>query len=362
MRSFRERRAWLVGLISIALLAGGVFLAFSVNRFEALRGVYRISADLQDAAGVVPGNEIRIAGLKVGNVKEVHLTDHAARVEMEIADDVRIPAETTLEVKLKTLLGQKFIELVFPKAFVAAASAGDPVEAATAGFLAAGDVIPLESTKVPFEIYQAATQGTEVLREIDKKAVRRMITVLGDTLHVSKDELRAALSSADKATDVLDDKGGEIASLLRSAEDATATLAVGSDDLQGILSRSAEVLGTLAERRATVSSLLAATNDLSRDLAVLIRVVGGSIATSATSLDTLLLTVEGELGTIDRAMEDLGLAQEMFAQPLSFGRFTEGHVCAVISSDTCNPKGSPWDPGLPQHGVQPEAPATGPVP
>jgi len=358
VRSFRERRAWLVGSISIAVLAAAVGLAFSVNRFEGLRGVYTISADLQDAAGLIPGNEVRVAGLKVGNVTEVRLTEHAARVDMEIADDVRIPEESTLEVKLKTLLGQKFIELVFPKPFIAAASAGHDVEGLTSGFLSAGDVIPSDRTRVPFEIHQAATQSTDVLRRIDKSALRRMIVVLGDTLDVSKDELRAAIVSARRATDVLGDKGTEISSLLQSAEDATATLAAGSDDIQGILSRSADVLGTLAERRATISSLLAATNDLSRDLALLIRAAGGSIGTATADLDVLLLAVEGELGTIDRAMEDLGLAQEMFAQPFSFGRFTEGHVCAVTSADTCFPGGSPIDPGLPRHGIQPEAPAS----
>ena len=360
MSSFRERRSWLVGIISIAVIAAAVGLAFSINRFEGLRGVYTLSADLRDAAGLIPGNEVRVAGLKVGTVKEVRLTERAARVEMEIADDVRVPSESTLEVKLKTLLGQKFIELVFPKAFLAAASAGEDPEDTTKAFLADGDVIPRSQTSVPFEIHQAATEGTAVLGEIDKKALRRMIVVLSDTLRVSRDELRTAVTSASRATDVLDDKGGEITTFLRSAEDATKTLADGSDELQGILSRSAEVLGTLAERRETVSSLLAATNDLSRDLTILIRVASGSISTATADLDTLLLAVEGELGTIDRAMEDLGLAQEMFGQPLSFGRFTEGHVCAVISADTCFPPGSPIDPGLPRHGIQPE-PHTGRV-
>ncbi len=120
MKTFRERRPWLVGLISIALITIGMVLAFSVNRFEGLRGVYSISADLQDAAGLVPGNEVRVAGVKVGNVKAIELTADAARIRMEIEEDVQIPVETRLVVKLKTLLGQKFIDLQMPASFIAA--------------------------------------------------------------------------------------------------------------------------------------------------------------------------------------------------------------------------------------------------
>nr|MBA2599551.1 MCE family protein [Actinomycetota bacterium] len=91
MRSFRERSPLVVGLLSLVLIAAGVGLAFSINRFEGLRGVYTLSADLQDAAGLQPGNEVRVAGVKVGQVKSLRLAPGAARVIMEVERDVRIP-------------------------------------------------------------------------------------------------------------------------------------------------------------------------------------------------------------------------------------------------------------------------------
>src|SRR5919106_5693255 len=92
VRSFPERRPWLVGITSIALIAIGMGFAFSINRFEELRGVYSISADLEDAAGLQLGNEVRVAGVKVGRVTGVSLTARAARVEMEMANDIDIPS------------------------------------------------------------------------------------------------------------------------------------------------------------------------------------------------------------------------------------------------------------------------------
>ena len=353
MKAFTERRSWLVGITSILAIATGVTFAFSLNRFDALRGVYRISADLEDAAGLVPGNEVRVAGIKVGSVTSIALVDDAARVEMEIERDIRIPSETNLEVKLKTLLGQKFVELQIPRTFQTAASGGRDPSGATQAFLGDGDVIPKSQTRIPYEIYQAATEGTEVLEEIDKESLRSLIEVLGQTVDVSKEEIGRALESLDEAGSVLADKGPEIRRLLRSTQQVTRTLAAGGADIEGILTEATDVFGVLAERRATTSSLLAATEDLANNFGLLIQVARGSVELSVSDLNSILIVAAGELRSIDTALAELDTAQEMFGRPGGFGRFIEGHVCAITTEDTCVPSGSPQDPGVPLKGTQP---------
>jgi phospholipid/cholesterol/gamma-HCH transport system substrate-binding protein len=359
MRSFRERRPWLVGIASIVFISLGVGLAFSVNKFEGLRGVYSISADLKDAAGVQAGNEVRVAGVKVGRVIGVTLMPHAARVEMEVQQDIRLPSETRVEVKLKTLLGQKFIDLKLPQNFVVSASGGSDPSAQTSRFLRDGDVIPRSQTTLPFEIYQAANEGTEAIAGIDKKALRRMIVVFGDTLGTASGSLNKALKSLNDVGKVLEDKSPQISELLRNTKDASGVLAKGGKSLDGILTRSASVLKVLADRRATTSSLLSAVNGLSKNLGFLIQVARGSISAGTRDLNGILLVAESRLATIERILRRLGVAQKMFAQPLSFGRFTEGAVCALTTEDTCRPEGSPEDPQIPQHNAQPQ-PSTSP--
>lgn len=353
MISFRERRPTLVGLVSIVLIAAGLLGAFSINHFQGLRGVYEISADLRDAAGLQSGNEVRVAGVKVGRVTDITLTDEAARIAMEIDSSVRLPNETRLEVKLKTLLGQKFIDLQYPRGYVAAASGGGDPSGTTSGYMAQGDVIPMSRTEIPFEMYQAANEGTAVLEEIDKPALRRMLNVVGETVTGSKEELGDALVALDKAAKVLGPKSEDISALLRSSRDVTETLAAEDADIEGILSRGANVLETLAERRQTLSSLLAATNDLTLDLGLLIRGARGDVDAGVADLNTLLAAVESETESLDAALAEFGTAQEMFGRPLKFGRFIEGHVCAVTTEDTCVPAGSPSDPRLPKRNTQP---------
>lgn len=355
VRSFRERRAWLVGITCMVLIAAGVAGAFSINRLQGLRGVYTLSADVRDAAGLQPGNEVRVAGVKVGTVKRVELAPEAARVEMEIQDDVRIPVESSLEVKLKTLLGQKFVDLQMPRAYLEAATEGSDPDDATQGYFEPGAVIVLDQTSVPFEIYEAANEGTEVLAEIDKKALRELIEVLDETVGASKEELGRALDAVGDAGEVLADNSAPLQRLLRQSADLTGTLGESGSDIDGILLRSADVLNVLANRRATISSLLGATEDLSKNLGVLIRASKGSIEVGTADLNSVLALAAGELETIERGLAELGTAQEMFGQPLRFGRFVEGHICSITTADTCVPSGSPENPGLPVEGTEPGA-------
>ena len=352
--SFRERRPWLVGIISILAIVAGLTLAFSVNHFKSLRGVYAVSADLRDAAGLQPGNEVRVAGVKVGRVTGIRLTDDAARVQLEVENDVRLPEETRVEVKLKTILGQKFVDLQLPKAYVEAGSGGKDPSSATAGFLSDGAVIPRSQTKVPFEIYQAANEGTQVLTGIDKKALRRLLVVLSGTADQSKEELAHALTSLNRAAAVLSPKSKDISTLLRNSRKVTASLAGSDTNIEGILDRASNVLGTLADRRQTITSLLAATNDLTLNLGLLIKDARGSIELGTADLNGVLATVQTESDSIDAALSRFGVAQEMFGRPVALGRFIEGHACAITTEDTCVPKGSPADPGFPIKGTQPE--------
>jgi phospholipid/cholesterol/gamma-HCH transport system substrate-binding protein len=347
--SFRERRPWLVGVISMIIIGTAFGFAFNIGRFEGLRGVYTLSADLEDAAGLQSGNEVRVAGVKIGQVKGVTLRPDAARVLMEIEGDVALPDETRLEVKLKTLLGQKFIDLQMPEAFLTGGTS------AVDEMLKDGDVIPMNQTRIPFEIYQAATEGTRTLEGIDKEALRDLFAVLGGTIGESKEELSQALVAVDRAGDVLQPKSAEISTLLRNLQKVTGTLAASDEDIGGILDEGTDVLETLAERRRTLSSLLAATNDLSANLGLLIEISRGHVRSGVTDLDSILVAAEGELGVIEESLDELATAQSMFAAPLRHGRFVEGHTCAVTTEDTCVPDGSPDRPGLPTRGQQPEA-------
>ena len=81
---------------AVMLVVGGVFLvqvfvvALGASVVPSLRPVYRLSADVPDAAGLRVGQQVLVDGAVVGQVRSVGLRDGHARIDMEF-DEGRGP-------------------------------------------------------------------------------------------------------------------------------------------------------------------------------------------------------------------------------------------------------------------------------
>ncbi len=73
---------------------------------------YRVYAEFEKVGGLKPGASVEIAGVTVGRVRDVRLTeDYTALVEMTIKTDVKLQQDAIASVKTKGLIGEKYIEI-----------------------------------------------------------------------------------------------------------------------------------------------------------------------------------------------------------------------------------------------------------
>ncbi len=109
-RSFLEIAT---GLFVIAGLLAIVYMSVKYARMEFFTtSGYDIYAEFENVGGLKTGAVVEIAGVEVGRVREITLTeDNMARVRMHIYEGVRIPDDTIASIKTKGLIGDKFIEL-----------------------------------------------------------------------------------------------------------------------------------------------------------------------------------------------------------------------------------------------------------
>jgi phospholipid/cholesterol/gamma-HCH transport system substrate-binding protein len=69
-------------------------------------------AEFVDATGVVKGDDIRIAGVKVGTVKKVEIVDRTrAMVTFSVDSDAPVTEATAAQIKYRNLVGQRYISL-----------------------------------------------------------------------------------------------------------------------------------------------------------------------------------------------------------------------------------------------------------
>src|SRR3546814_2239535 len=75
--SWREVNQVTLGLVSLLVLAGFLTVAFSFGTLDLFSARYEMSAVFSDTGGLTKGDDVRVAGVPVGEVTGVH-ADFAA--------------------------------------------------------------------------------------------------------------------------------------------------------------------------------------------------------------------------------------------------------------------------------------------
>jgi len=103
-----------VGLFFIIAIVIICFLIIKTGQFDFFGGkkTYQISAVLTTASGLDTHTDVRMAGVKIGTVKDIKLKDGKALVILDIYKDVELPAGSIVKVTSKGILGDKYIEII----------------------------------------------------------------------------------------------------------------------------------------------------------------------------------------------------------------------------------------------------------
>src|SRR3954464_2833917 len=110
MTPFRERNPVTVGTVGIVVLLVLMLLAFRANSLPFVSGGTTYPATFSDLSGLRKGDDVRVAGVKVGSVTGVGLKNGQVRVTFKV-NDVHLGDQTTASIRIKTLLGTKYLFL-----------------------------------------------------------------------------------------------------------------------------------------------------------------------------------------------------------------------------------------------------------
>lgn len=83
MKSFRDRNPYTVGIVSVLLIGAITGMAFMVGLLHLLEDTYEMEGTFTDAAGLRSGDDVKLAGVKVGRVTGIHADRDEGLVKVE---------------------------------------------------------------------------------------------------------------------------------------------------------------------------------------------------------------------------------------------------------------------------------------
>ena len=110
----------LVGAVTVLVAIVAVFLAYNANQGLPFVPTYDLKAEIPSGAKLVPGNEVRAGGFRVGLVEEVSPKTievdgrrrSVAVIYMKLDKEVEpLKADTAVRVRPRSALGLKYVEI-----------------------------------------------------------------------------------------------------------------------------------------------------------------------------------------------------------------------------------------------------------
>ncbi|KOV85772.1 MCE family protein [Nocardia sp. NRRL S-836] len=309
----KQRNPIATGAISLTLIALLLLAAFYSDDLPIVGGGTSYAADFSEAAGLVPGNEVRVAGVKVGKVTKVRLNGDRVRVTFKVKD-AWVGDRTTAMIRIKTLLGQKFLAL-------------DPQGSQP---LSPGDPIPKERTLAPYDVNEAFNGLATTVGQIDTKQLADSFTVLSETFKNSPEHVRGALDGLSALSKTISSRDEQLAKLLDNTRQLTKTLADRNAEFEKLLADGNLLLGELRKRRESIRAVLDGTRDLARELSGLVTDNQNQLRPALDQLGRVTTILQRNQDNLDRSLALLAPFYRVFANTLGNGRWFDTYICGLL--------------------------------
>ena len=274
----------LVGAVAaIAVLGSG---AGSSND-----GSYQVRALFRNAFSVIPGEDVKIAGVKVGKIKSLDVTrDQLAAVVLDITkpgfQDFRSDAECT--IRPQSLIGEKYVECTPTQPRAEGAPAPPALKKIESGSGKGQYLLPVTNTSRPVDIDLVGN----VLRLPYRQRFTILLNEFGAALAGRGEDLRSVIRNADPALKETD----RVLAILASQNEVLAKLAKDSD----------QALAPLAKNRSQVADFIQQANTTAQ-----------ATAERRKDLEAGIQKLPATLRALKPTLQQLGALSDQFAPVLT---------------------------------------------
>ena len=310
MIPFRERNPVVIGAVSLAVIATLMLAAFRAEDLPLIGGGDTYYASFAEAGGLQPNDEVRIAGVRVGQVNEVSLAGNSVLVEFQVEGGAELGTMTTADIKVKTLLGDMYLNL-------------DP---AGPGQMEAESRIPKARTTPPYNVVQAFSGLAETSGRIDTKRLSTALDTFSGMLKDTPDEVRGALRGLSRLSRTVASRDAKINLLLRNAEQVSRVLANRDEQLTKLFADGELLFRAVYERRQAIHRLLVSTQTLSQELSTLVAESRADLKPALLQLDRVLDLLLKNQENLDRSLRLAAPFYRVFANTLGTGPWFDTFV------------------------------------
>jgi phospholipid/cholesterol/gamma-HCH transport system substrate-binding protein len=313
VKPFRERNPYTIGIVSLTVLVLVLVAAFYSDNLPIIGGGTTYSADFTEDAGLQTGDDVSIAGVKVGKVTSIGLQGGHVRVTFQVKN-AWVGDQSTADIKIKTLLGAKYLALT-PQGNTA---------------LHPTTAIPTSRTTSPYDVLDAFSGLSQTLDQLNTNQLAQSFDVLSQTFANTPATVRSALDGLSALSKTISSRDAQLAQLLSNTGQISQVLASRDAQVQKLLSDGTLLLSMLDQREQAIATLLSGTQALSTQLSGLVDDNSKQLNPVLTELNQFTGLLQHNQASLASGIQLLAPFARLFANTVGNGRWFDSYLCGLL--------------------------------
>jgi phospholipid/cholesterol/gamma-HCH transport system substrate-binding protein len=298
--------------ILVTTIATGVLVVTIGNLSFGATKEYK--AVFSDATGVVNGDDVRVAGVKVGTVKDVEIHDRTkALVTFDVAEDHQVTESTFATIRYRNLVGQRYIALT--------QGVGGP------SILREGDTIPLQRTAPALDLTLLFNGFKPLFEALTPSDVNQLAYEIVTVFQGEGGTMESLLAHTASVTTELASRDQVIGELIDNLNDVMATLGNRDTQLSNLLIKLREFIGGLSQDREAILGSLDSVSALAAETSDLVTGIRPGLTEDVTQLRRVAGNLDRNKAEIDRALQVLPIKLNKVGRTAIYGSWFNFYLC-----------------------------------
>ena len=312
------------GLLS-TLIKSAIFITVTVFATAILAvsitngggGGHHFSAVFSDATSLNNGDDVRMAGVRIGQVGHISVVDRRhAKVSFSISSSVQLASTATATIRYRNLVGQRYVALD--------QGSGSPDVA-----LKPGSTIGLDHTEPALDLTTLFNGFQPLFHALDPNQVNQLSYEVIQVFQGEGPTIDNLLSQTATLTTTIADKDQVIGEVIDNLNEVLKTVNQRGDELADMVTTLQQLVSGLAQDRGAIGSAITGLAGLTSSVSGLLAKGRAPLQASIDSLGALSSNLANEAPLVNQFLHNLPTKLNTIGRLASYGSWLNFYVCSI---------------------------------
>jgi phospholipid/cholesterol/gamma-HCH transport system substrate-binding protein len=317
----------LLVFVLVTTMSTGVLIVTIGNL--SLNDTREYQAEFVDATGVVSGDDIRIAGVKVGVVKDIEIVNRTrALVSFKVDEGTPVNGGTNAQIRYRNLVGQRYIALT--------QGVGDTAT------MPEGGTIPVQRTKPALDLTVLFNGFKPLFQALSPNDINQLSYEIVQVFQGEGGTMEGLLTHTASVTSTLANRDQIIGELIDNLSRVLDHVADRDKQLTELIRSFRTLVSGLKNDREAILGSLDKVSALSVETADLIDGIREPFVEDISHLRKVAANIDRNKGELDRAIQVLPIKLNKVGRTAIYGSFFNFYLCefkgrVTIAGQTTTP-------------------------